>query len=95
MAYSTSQPPSLTTEAPLGAAGQVWYHSSADATAAVDTSGFITNGGALGMRVGDLVNHQDSGTGVVTTHRVVTVNATTGAVDLSDGVVIGSATNTD
>jgi hypothetical protein len=96
MAYSTSAPPVLTTEGPLTGGGQVWYHSSADATAATDTAGFITNGGDLGMKVGDIVNHQDSGTGVVTTHRVITVSATApGAVDLSDGVVIGSATNTD
>lgn len=85
----------LVTEGPLTGAGQLWRHTSADATAVVDTSGFITNGGSYGMKVGDVLFHTDSGTGVVTTHRVVTVNATTGAVDLSDGVVVGSATNTD
>jgi len=96
MAYSTSAPPALITEGPLTGGGQQWYHSSADATAAADTSGFITNGGALGMKVGDIVLHSDSGTGVVTSHRVITVSATyPGAVDLSDGVVVGSATNTD
>lgn len=96
MAYSTSAPPILVSEAPLGAAGQVWQHASADATAAADASGFITNGGDLGMRVNDLVYHRDTGTGAVTCHRVVTVSSTApGAVDLSDGTVVGSATNTD
>lgn len=96
MAYSTSNPPMLVTEAPLTGAYQRWVHSSADAQAAVNTSGFITNGGNLGMKVGDIVEHHDTGTGITTSHSVITVNATTGAVDLSDGVVIGDfTTNAD
>lgn len=87
---------SLVSVAPLTGARQTWTHTSADATAAVDTSGFITDGGSRGVKVGDIVQHTDSGTGVITSHRVVTVSSTApGAVDLSDGVVIGSATNTD
>lgn len=98
MAYSTSAPPVLVSCGPLTGSGQVWYHSSADATAAFDASGFITNGGALGMRVGDIVIHRDttSTTTATTSHQVVTVSTTyPGAVDLSDGVVIGSATSSD
>jgi len=94
MSYAASTL-TLITESPLTGAGQQWRHTSADATAVVDTSGFITNGGSYGMRVGDILQHTDSGTGIITSHRVVTVSATTGAVDLSDGVVIGSGTNTD
>ena len=94
MSYAASTL-TLITESPLTGAGQQWRHTSADATAVVDTSGFITNGGSYGMRVGDILQHTDSGTGIITSHRVVTVNATTGSVDLSDGVVIGSGTNTD
>jgi hypothetical protein len=95
MAYSTSAPPELITQA--GAGLRIWYHASADATAAADTAGFITNGGKLGMKVNDIVYHKDSTTDAtaLTMHKVVTVNATTGAVDLSDGIVVGSATNTD
>lgn len=96
MAYSTSAPPVLITQAIAGV--RIWYHASADATAATDTSGFITNGGDLGMKVNDLVIHKDSTTDATaaTMHKVVTVSATApGAVDLGDGTVIASATNTD
>ena len=96
MAYSTSAPPVLQFQAGYGI--RVWYHTSADATAAADDSGFITNGGALGMKVNDIVLHKDSTTDAtaLTMHKVVTVSSTyPGAVDLSDGTVVGSATNTD
>lgn len=76
----------------------IWHHTSADATAAVDTSGFITDGGSRGMKVNDIVYHKDSTTTAtaLTMHKVVSVSATyPGAVDLSDGIVVGSATNTD
>jgi len=98
MAYSTSAPPRLLLQGLGGAGPSIWYHTSADATAAVDASGFITNGGALGMKVGDLVLHKDStaAANATTSHQVVTVSTTyPGAVDLSDGTVIGSATNSD
>ena len=87
----------LNSVAPLTGARQQWSHTSADATAAADLSGFITDGGSRGMKVGDLVFHTDSGTGIITSHVVVTVSATyPGAVDLSNGVVVGSfTTNSD
>lgn len=81
-----------------GAGFRMWYHTSADATATVDGSGFITDGGSRGMKVGDLVFHKDSTTNAtaMTTHKVVTVSSTyPGVVDLGDGTVVGSATNTD
>jgi hypothetical protein len=96
MAYSTSAPPALLVQSINGP--KIWYHTSADATAAADASGFITNGGALGMAAGDIVYHKDSTTNAtaLTMHKVVTVSSTyPGAVDLSDGTVVGSATNTD
>lgn len=95
MAYSTSAPPSCILQAITGP--RVWHHTSADATAAVDAAGFISNGYFLGMRVNDIVYHKDSTTDAtaLSMHKVITSNATTGAVDLSDGTVVGSATNTD
>lgn len=96
MAYSTSAPPVLINQAIAGV--KLWYHTSADATAAVDASGFITNGGALGMEVNDLVIHKDSTTDATaaTMHKVVSVSSTyPGAVDLGDGTVVASATNSD
>lgn len=96
MAYSTSAPPILINQPIAGV--RMWYHTSADATAAADASGFITNGGSLGMKVNDVVFHKDSTTDAtaLTMHKVVTVSSTyPGAVDLSDGTVVGSATNSD
>jgi len=73
-----------------------WVYTTTDATATIDTSGYISDGGKYGMRVGDIVEvYISSGTITVSTYRVVSVDATTGAVDLSDGTVIGSNTNTD
>lgn len=97
MAYSATLPPVLISQG-LAGVGKIWFHTSADATAAVDTSGFITDGGRLGMEVNDLVIHKDSTTDATaaTMHKVVTVSATyPGAVDLGDGTVIASATNSD
>ena len=96
MAYSTSTPPVLLVQSIAGP--RIWYHTAADATATVDASGYITNGGDLGMKVNDIVYHKDSTTTAtaLTMHKIVTVSATApGAVDLSDGTVVGSATNTD
>lgn len=93
MAYTAANL-NLVSVAPLGIAGQLWTHFSADAAAVVDTSGFISNGGSYGIRVTDIVQHRDTSTGIITSHRVVSV-AAAGGVDLADGVVIASATNTD
>lgn len=83
----------LVTEAPMTGKGQVWRYDSADASTVVDTTGYITDGGNRGMKVGDLVFAYNTAATSLTSHLVLTVNATTGAVDLSDGTVIGTATN--
>lgn len=98
MAYATTNPPSLTTMGPLtgSAGGRMWSYVSADASATVDASGYITNGGNLGMKVGDLVVCFDTVNKIASSHYVVTVSSTApGAVDLSNGTVIGSGTNSD
>ena len=98
MAYATTDRLELITKAPLAAAGKCYYHSSADALAAVNTSGFITDGGSKGLKVGDYVEHLDttSATGDLSRHRVLTVSATyPGAVDLTDGTVIAAGANAD
>lgn len=95
MAYSTSAPPVLITQAIAGV--KLFYHTSADATAAADASGFITNGQDLGMEVNDLVIHKDSTTDATaaTMHKVISLSTSDRSVDLSDGTVIGSATDSD
>lgn len=100
MPYSTSAPPRLINPGGLygvaATGGQQWFYSTADTAATVDTTGYITNGGDLGMKVGDLVFVQVTGTGVITSHRVVTVSSTApGAVDLGDGTSVGATGNTD
>lgn len=95
MAYATTNPPRLQAPAFTGA-GNVWYYTSADAAATVDASGYITNGGDLGMKVGDVVIVNDTATPLITTHQVISVSTTApGAVDLSNGTTIGTSTNSD
>lgn len=98
MAYATTDTLICLTNAALGGTGpRLWYHESADALAAANTSGFITDGGSKGLRVGDFVWHQDSqADGDLTMHRVITVSSTyPGAVDLSDGTAICEKANAD
>lgn len=63
MAYSTTNPPHLTTIPPIAggfvvgssdARGGVWYYGSSDAVATVRSS-YFTNATDLGMKVGDVV----------------------------------------
>lgn len=97
MAYTSANLVCL--QASIGGIGPaIWTHYSADATTAADASGFISDGGKYGMKRNDIVFHTDISTPtapVTTSHVVVSVNATTNAVDLSNGTVIGSGTNSD
>lgn len=90
MAYSTSAPPMLIAGF-VGEGQKIWVHKSADAAAAVDTAGFISNGDALGMKVSDVVIHTNTGTGITTIHAVQSVTAG-GSVDLFDA---GATITTD
>jgi hypothetical protein len=95
MAYSTSNPPVLKTQTLPGTnSTRDWYYRSTDAIATVNTAGYITNGYQLGMQVGDNVEVYDSATPTKTYCTVMSVNSTTGAVDLADGTSI-SVTNSD
>lgn len=83
---------------PVGYGPSLFVHKSADATTAADASGFITNGGKYGMKAGDMLWHTDitsASAPIVSSHYVLTVNSTTGAVNLSNGTVIGSGTDSD
>lgn len=96
MTYSTSNPPQLLV-GPIGGVGpQIWFLESTDAGADVDLDGYITNAAQLGMRVGDLVyvRDTDSTHQQMTSHVVKTINAN-GSADLSDGVSIGGAADSD
>lgn len=98
MAYATTNPPKLLLGSFNGTGASIWTYSSTDNAAAVDASGYITNGGALGMKVGDvvLVTDTDDAALLASMHTVVTVSSTyPGAVDLSNGITVGGGSNTD
>lgn len=94
MAYSTSNPPRKVLDLGMGDAPRsFWVYTHAtDAAAAVDASGYFTDGYDLGMRDGDLLFHYEQDTKIWSTH-TVTVSATT--VNLADGTTVGSGTNSD
>lgn len=99
MTYSTSAPPVCQRVGGIGGQSPaIWYYTSTDGASTVDASGYITNGGALGMKIGDIVTvlDNDASPPVLTTHYVVTVSATApGAVDLTDGTSFVVGTNSD
>lgn len=91
MAYSTSAPPLAALA--LGATKTLWFYTSADASATIDASGYITNGYALGMRDGDLLFAYDTGNKIWSSHTVINASGTT--INLSNGTAIGSGTDSD
>lgn len=95
MTYDSSKL-SCVSIAPLAVGSRQWVHESADTGAQVQVSGFITDGGDRGMKVGDILQHTNTSTKIVSRHRVMTVSSTSpGAVDLSDSTTDASGTNTD
>lgn len=96
MAYATTDPLVLMTPASLGTGKRIWWHQSADDGAAADADGFITDGIARGLKVGDIVLHEDTATKIITSHRVfASTTAPTTAVDLGNGTTFCSGTNSD
>jgi hypothetical protein len=94
MAYETSNPPALIAQGIGGAGMKIYIYNDDDATADVDGNGYITNGDDLGMDVGDIVIHEDLSAETTNQYRVDSVTAG-GAVDLANGTVTGSATDSD
>lgn len=90
MAYSTSNPPVLVAQG-VGGYGRLWVYSSADADTLVQVSGYFTNGYALGMRAGDIIDVIDNDASPIAVVRHVVVSATSSAVDLDDGVAVSGA----
>lgn len=92
MAYSTSNPPRVLAQA-LGGGGRLWLYEHTDAIATVNTSGYFTNGDALGMKVGDTVIIRDTSTPTTSLATVIDVTAG-GQADISDGTTV-SQTDSD
>lgn len=94
MSYSTSNPPSLISQGIGNNAPAIWQYNTADTVGTVGGAGYITNGGQLGMKVGDWVLvYVNTGTTAISSFKVVTVATTgTGATTLSGtGVTVGNA----
>lgn len=72
MAYATSNPPALVSSPLGGGAGKVWLYRSTDDAATVDTANYFTNGGSLGMSVGDIIYviDTDASPVITTLHQV-------------------------
>lgn len=78
MAYSTSNPPSLTGGNSLtrdNGGSQSWEYTSADVVGDVDAANYFSNGDALGMKLGDRVRVYDTTTPLVTDCWVSAVTA--------------------
>lgn len=93
MAYSTSTPPVLIIEGGInGKAANIWSYFTTDASTVVDTLNYFTNGGSLGMKVGDIVFVINSSTFAT---QIMIVSATgDGTTNLTDGLAVAAA-NTD
>jgi hypothetical protein len=93
MAYATTNPPALMVPR-LGGGVAFWHYNSADAATVVRVTGYISDGAALGMKVGDLVFQTDLAAGAVGHVYMVKSVTAGGSADLSDGTAI-VATDTD
>jgi hypothetical protein len=84
MAYSTSNPPRLLLQSLNGTGTSLWSYSSTDAAATVDAANYITNGGSLGLKVGDVVyvTDTDASPVITTVHQVSATGD--GTTDLND-----------
>lgn len=72
MAYATSNPPKLISQPLAGGPGKVWLYRSTDDAATVDGANYFTNGGSLGLSIGDImyVIDTDASPPITTLHQV-------------------------
>ena len=90
MAYagttSTSpNPPVLQSQSITGQ--RVWHYTSTHISSDISAANFFTDGQELGFKVGDQLIHHTSTGGIITSHSVLVVGATT--TDISVGTTIG------
>lgn len=71
-------------------APKIWGYSSVDAVATVAGAGYFTDGANKGLAINDIIFVADTVTPLVSTVRVKTINATTGAVTTSAGTTVGA-----
>ena len=85
MAYSTTNPPALTSQRVGAAGGAVWVYKDGDSLSTIAGIDYVKNATDLGIKAGDRVVHVDSTTGVTTD-----LVATTGQ---TKGTAVGATTN--
>lgn len=83
MAYSVLTPP-VKIAGRLDGTFNVWSYRSTDGASTVDGANYITNGGSLGMKVGDIVyvTDTDASPVITTVHQVSATGD--GTTDLND-----------
>ncbi len=91
MAYETSNPPFLASQAIAGK-GRVWVYEDEDSAATVRVSGYFTNGYALGMRAGDRLILQNAAGAA--SHFIVNAASST-TVDVTDATTMNVSTDSD
>lgn len=74
MAYSESAPPTMIAE-PIGGGLGVWVYSTTDSGEAVGAAGYFTNGGGLGMEVGQVVVVVNTAVSFASAHYVSAISA--------------------
>ena len=93
MAYSSTNPPALRSQAIAGP--REWVYASTDASTAVATLGYFTDGVERGMRAGDRVEVRNTSAGTVTSHLVISSSLpSTAGLVIGDPTTIGSTSNT-
>ena len=95
MAYSTSNPPALTSWGPLTAestvlGGRTWHYQSSDSAGTVEASNYFTNAGQLGLKIGDVMFIYDSTNKITSVSHIITVGSTTDTMGTSV-ITIGSS----
>jgi lipid-binding SYLF domain-containing protein len=83
MAYSTSNPPAMVSQRFGGNGPALFSYKSTDAIATVCGSSYVSNGNALGMKVGDVVMVLNSASTLGSLAYVSNVTAGAGATLLS------------
>ena len=95
MAYALTNPPVLIVQGGVGNQFPAqWAYNSVDGAAAlVDAAGYFSNAKKLGMKVNDIVfvTDTDASPVLMTTHIVASIDATTGAANLTEiGATVGT-----
>jgi hypothetical protein len=87
MAYATTNPPIMIAPR-IGSGLALWLYSSADVHTDVDAADYISNGDALGMKVGDFVLVGKTTATIGATVHVVSAVTAGGAATLAPAILV-------